>query len=65
MQKFHYLPPLSLSLFFFLALLQQHGSDILLDTLATLDWRINITPQVLARSITWSRVTLQVVYSHV
>lgn len=59
MHKFH--PPP----FFFLALLQQHGSDILLDTLATLDWQFNITPQVLARSITWSRVTLQVVYSHV
>lgn len=55
---------LSVTPLFLLALLQQDGSDILLATLATLDWRFTITPQVLPHSITWSRALLQVVYSH-
>ncbi|XP_036936766.1 probable crossover junction endonuclease EME2 [Acanthopagrus latus] len=37
------------------ALLQQDGSDILLDTLAALDWRLSIQSQQLPRSITWTR----------
>ncbi|KAM9336633.1 essential meiotic structure-specific endonuclease subunit 2 [Symphorus nematophorus] len=37
------------------ALLQQDGSDILLDTLATFEWRFNIESQQLPRSITWTR----------
>ncbi|XP_070847539.1 probable crossover junction endonuclease EME2 isoform X2 [Chaetodon trifascialis] len=37
------------------ALLQQEGSDILLDTLATLEWRFSIESQQLPRSITWTR----------
>uniref|UniRef100_H3D5I8 Essential meiotic structure-specific endonuclease subunit 2 n=1 Tax=Tetraodon nigroviridis TaxID=99883 RepID=H3D5I8_TETNG len=41
------------------ALLQQEGSDLLLDTLATLDWRFAIAPQVLPRSVTWSRASLE------
>eukprot|EP00066_Takifugu_rubripes_P012493 XP_011601759.1 PREDICTED: probable crossover junction endonuclease EME2 isoform X1 [Takifugu rubripes] len=41
------------------ALLQQDGSDILLDTLATLEWRFDITPQLIPRSVTWSRALLQ------
>lgn len=57
MQTFHDLPPL-----FPLALLQQEGSDLLLDTLATLDWRFAIAPQVLPRSVTWSRASLEVVW---
>lgn len=46
---------------FRLALLQQDGSDILLDTLVTLDWRFDITPQLLPRSVAWRRALLQVV----
>ncbi|XP_044034462.1 probable crossover junction endonuclease EME2 [Siniperca chuatsi] len=37
------------------ALLQQDGSDILLDTLATFEWRIGIESQQLPRSIAWTR----------
>ncbi|XP_056285208.1 probable crossover junction endonuclease EME2 [Pseudoliparis swirei] len=37
------------------ALLQQHGSDILLDTLATFEWRFTIERQSLPHSITWIR----------
>ncbi|XP_076615489.1 essential meiotic structure-specific endonuclease subunit 2 [Chaetodon auriga] len=37
------------------ALLQQEGSDILLDTLATLEWRFSIESQQLPHSITWTR----------
>ncbi|XP_041818093.1 probable crossover junction endonuclease EME2 isoform X2 [Chelmon rostratus] len=37
------------------ALLQHEGSDILLDTLVTLEWRFNIESQLLPRSITWTR----------
>ncbi|KAM9716487.1 essential meiotic structure-specific endonuclease subunit 2 isoform 1-T1 [Menidia menidia] len=37
------------------ALLQQNGSDFLLDTLAELDWKFHIESQQLAHSITWSR----------
>lgn len=53
-----------LSVPFNLALLQQDGSDILLDTLATLEWRFDITPQLIPRSVTWRRALLQVVLSH-
>ncbi|XP_068161531.1 probable crossover junction endonuclease EME2 [Antennarius striatus] len=37
------------------ALLQQEGSDILLDTLASLEWKFTIESQQLPRSITWTR----------
>uniref|UniRef100_A0A3Q3S1M9 Essential meiotic structure-specific endonuclease subunit 2 n=1 Tax=Mastacembelus armatus TaxID=205130 RepID=A0A3Q3S1M9_9TELE len=37
------------------ALLQQHGSDILLDTLATFEWAFSIESQQLPHSITWMR----------
>ncbi|KAI3365659.1 hypothetical protein L3Q82_010733 [Scortum barcoo] len=37
------------------ALLQQDGSDILLDTLAAFEWRFSIESQQLPRSITWTR----------
>nr|XP_046233825.1 probable crossover junction endonuclease EME2 isoform X2 [Scatophagus argus] len=37
------------------ALLQQDGSDILLDTLATFEWRFSIESQQLPHSITWTR----------
>uniref|UniRef100_UPI0037E9711F probable crossover junction endonuclease EME2 n=1 Tax=Semicossyphus pulcher TaxID=241346 RepID=UPI0037E9711F len=36
-------------------LLQQDGSDILLDTLVAFEWRFNIESQQLPRSITWTR----------
>uniref|UniRef100_A0A3Q3VUP9 ERCC4 domain-containing protein n=1 Tax=Mola mola TaxID=94237 RepID=A0A3Q3VUP9_MOLML len=41
-------------------LLQQDGSDILLDTLATLEWRFSIESQQLPCSITWTRDLPQV-----
>lgn len=37
------------------ALLQQDGSDILLDTLANLHWRLSIESQQIPGSITWTR----------
>ncbi|XP_042364344.1 probable crossover junction endonuclease EME2 isoform X2 [Plectropomus leopardus] len=37
------------------ALLQQDGSDVLLDTLTTFDWRFSIESQQLPHSITWTR----------
>ncbi|XP_059180852.1 probable crossover junction endonuclease EME2 isoform X2 [Centropristis striata] len=37
------------------ALLQQDGSDILLDTLTTFEWRFSIESQQLPYSITWTR----------
>ncbi|XP_031171332.1 probable crossover junction endonuclease EME2 isoform X2 [Sander lucioperca] len=37
------------------ALLQQDGSDILLDTLTTFEWRFSIESQQLPHSITWTR----------
>ncbi|XP_010784704.1 probable crossover junction endonuclease EME2 isoform X1 [Notothenia coriiceps] len=37
------------------ALLQDGGSDILLDTLATFDWRFSIESHQLPHSITWTR----------
>ncbi|XP_008303339.1 probable crossover junction endonuclease EME2 isoform X2 [Stegastes partitus] len=37
------------------ALLQQDGSDILLDTLAAFEWRFSIESQQLSHSITWTR----------
>ncbi|XP_029383126.1 essential meiotic structure-specific endonuclease subunit 2 isoform X2 [Echeneis naucrates] len=37
------------------ALLQQDGSDILLDTLAAFEWRFSIESQQLPHSITWTR----------
>ncbi|KAM9837963.1 essential meiotic structure-specific endonuclease subunit 2 [Aulostomus maculatus] len=37
------------------ALLQRDGSDVLLDTLATFDWRCSIKNQPLPHSITWTR----------
>ncbi|KAK5850724.1 hypothetical protein PBY51_001576 [Eleginops maclovinus] len=37
------------------ALLQEGGSDILLDALATFDWRFSIEGQQLPHSITWTR----------
>ncbi|XP_050922474.1 probable crossover junction endonuclease EME2 isoform X2 [Lates calcarifer] len=37
------------------ALLQQDGSDILLDTLAAFEWRISIESQQLPNSVTWTR----------
>ncbi|GAA6227988.1 probable crossover junction endonuclease EME2 isoform X2 [Lates japonicus] len=37
------------------ALLQQDGSDILLDTLAAFEWRFSIESQQLPNSITWTR----------
>lgn len=37
------------------ALLQQDGSDILLDTLVTFEWRFSIESQQLPHSITWIR----------
>lgn len=42
------------------ALLQQDGSDILLDTLADFEWRLSIQSQQLPRSITWTRDLPQV-----
>ncbi|XP_043957538.1 probable crossover junction endonuclease EME2 isoform X1 [Gambusia affinis] len=36
-------------------LLQHDGSDILLDTLAMLEWRFTVESQRLSRSITWTR----------
>ncbi|KAM3592502.1 uncharacterized protein V6R79_020062 [Siganus canaliculatus] len=35
-------------------LLQENGSDILLDTLTSLEWKFNIESQQLPRSITWT-----------
>ncbi|XP_029312182.1 essential meiotic structure-specific endonuclease subunit 2 isoform X2 [Cottoperca gobio] len=37
------------------ALLQEDGSDILLDALATFEWRFSIESQQLPHSITWTR----------
>ncbi|XP_061561323.1 probable crossover junction endonuclease EME2 [Phycodurus eques] len=37
------------------ALLQQQGSDILLGTLSSFDWRYSIQPQALPNSITWTK----------
>ncbi|XP_037546767.1 probable crossover junction endonuclease EME2 [Nematolebias whitei] len=37
------------------ALLQQDGSDLLLDTLTTLEWRFTIESQQISHSITWTR----------
>ncbi|XP_040922719.1 probable crossover junction endonuclease EME2 isoform X2 [Toxotes jaculatrix] len=37
------------------ALLQEDGSDILLDTLATFEWRFSIESQQVPHSITWTR----------
>lgn len=37
------------------ALLQQDGSDILLDTLVNLEWRFSIESQQIPCSITWTR----------
>lgn len=37
------------------ALLQQDGSDILLDTLVNLEWRFSIESQQIPRSIAWTR----------
>ncbi|XP_035521829.1 probable crossover junction endonuclease EME2 isoform X2 [Morone saxatilis] len=37
------------------ALLQQDGSDILLDTLVAFEWKFSIESQPLPRSITWTR----------
>ncbi|XP_047464397.1 probable crossover junction endonuclease EME2 isoform X2 [Mugil cephalus] len=37
------------------ALLQQDGSDILLDTLTAFEWRFSIESQLLAHSVTWTR----------
>lgn len=37
------------------ALLQQDGSDILLDTLVNLEWRVSIESQQIPCSITWTR----------
>ncbi|XP_051274374.1 probable crossover junction endonuclease EME2 isoform X2 [Dicentrarchus labrax] len=37
------------------ALLQQDGSDILLDTLAAFEWKFSIESQQLPHSITWTR----------
>ncbi|XP_020493201.1 probable crossover junction endonuclease EME2 [Labrus bergylta] len=37
------------------ALLQQDGSDFLLDTLVTFEWRFNIESKQLPHSITWTR----------
>uniref|UniRef100_A0A3P9Q184 ERCC4 domain-containing protein n=1 Tax=Poecilia reticulata TaxID=8081 RepID=A0A3P9Q184_POERE len=42
------------------ALLQHDGSDILLDTLAMLEWRFSVESQRLSRSITWTRDLPQV-----
>ncbi|XP_027895623.1 essential meiotic structure-specific endonuclease subunit 2 isoform X2 [Xiphophorus couchianus] len=42
------------------ALLQHDGSDILLDTLAMLEWRFTVESQRLSRSITWTRDLPQV-----
>lgn len=44
-----------LTVFIHPALLQQDGSDILLDTLATFEWRFSIESQQLSHSITWTR----------
>ncbi|XP_039643578.1 probable crossover junction endonuclease EME2 isoform X2 [Perca fluviatilis] len=41
------------------ALLQQDGSDILLDTLTTFEWRFSIESQQLPHSITWTRDLIQ------
>lgn len=43
------------------ALLQQDGSDILLDTLAAYEWRCSIESQQLPHSITWTRDLPQVI----
>ncbi|KAM6897808.1 LOW QUALITY PROTEIN: essential meiotic structure-specific endonuclease subunit 2 [Xenentodon cancila] len=40
-------------------LLQQDGSDILLDALAALEWRVSIEEQQISQSITWTRDSLQ------
>lgn len=37
------------------ALLQQDGTDILLDTLVSLEWKFSIESQQIPRSITWTR----------
>ncbi|XP_071397466.1 probable crossover junction endonuclease EME2 [Centroberyx affinis] len=37
------------------AVLQHHGSDILLDTLVTFEWKFSIESQQLPHSITWTR----------
>ncbi|CAK6964189.1 probable crossover junction endonuclease EME2 [Scomber scombrus] len=37
------------------ALLQQEGSDFLLDTLASFEWRFSVESQQLPHSITWTR----------
>ncbi|KAF0025331.1 hypothetical protein F2P81_022212 [Scophthalmus maximus] len=42
------------------ALLQQDGSDILLDSLAAFEWRFSIESQQLPHSITWTRDLPQV-----
>lgn len=42
------------------ALLQQDGSDILLDTLVNLEWRFSIESQQIPRSIIWTRDLLEV-----
>ncbi|XP_029953531.1 essential meiotic structure-specific endonuclease subunit 2 isoform X3 [Salarias fasciatus] len=41
------------------ALLQQHGSDLLLDTLAAYEWRLSIESQRLTHSIAWTRDVAQ------
>ncbi|XP_015230628.1 PREDICTED: probable crossover junction endonuclease EME2 [Cyprinodon variegatus] len=41
------------------ALLQQDGSDILLDTLAMLEWRFTVESQHVCGSITWTRALPQ------
>ncbi|XP_047233733.1 probable crossover junction endonuclease EME2 isoform X3 [Girardinichthys multiradiatus] len=45
------------------ALLQHAGSDILLDTLAMLEWRFTVESQHLSHSITWTRDLPQMVDS--
>ncbi|MED6239845.1 hypothetical protein ATANTOWER_011988 [Ataeniobius toweri] len=45
------------------ALLQHDGSDILLDTLAMLEWRFTVESQHLSHSITWTRDLPQMVDS--
>ncbi|XP_076008265.1 essential meiotic structure-specific endonuclease subunit 2 [Genypterus blacodes] len=49
----------SLTLCIDTALLQHDGSDILLDTLGALDWRISIESQQIPHSITWTRDVAQ------
>uniref|UniRef100_A0A3Q0RG95 ERCC4 domain-containing protein n=1 Tax=Amphilophus citrinellus TaxID=61819 RepID=A0A3Q0RG95_AMPCI len=46
------------------ALLLQDGSDILLDTLASFDWKFSIESQQLVGSVTWTRDLPQVRSSH-